>query len=60
MHSTRAAPTPTGYLREKVASAYLGGTVDLLSQRVVEVLMSFPTLVLAMVFLVALGGAFGR
>jgi peptide/nickel transport system permease protein len=39
-----------------VASAYLGGTVDLLSQRVVEVLMSFPTLVLAMVFLVALGG----
>jgi len=30
-----------------VASAYLGGTVDLLSQRVVEVLMSFPTLVLA-------------
>ncbi len=38
------------------ASAYLGGTVDLLSQRLVEVVMSFPTLVLAMVLLVALGG----
>jgi ABC-type dipeptide/oligopeptide/nickel transport system permease subunit len=39
-----------------VVSAYLGGKVDLLSQRVVEVVMSFPTLVLAMIFLVALGG----
>ena len=39
-----------------VSSAYLGGKVDLLSQRVVEVVMAFPTLVLAMVFLVALGG----
>ena len=38
------------------ASAYLGGRVDLVSQRVVEVVMSFPTLVLAMVLLVALGG----
>jgi len=39
-----------------VVSAYLGGKVDLLSQRVVEVVMSFPTLVLAMIFLIALGG----
>ena len=37
-------------------SAYLGGQVDLLSQRVVEVVMAFPTLVLAMIFLLALGG----
>jgi peptide/nickel transport system permease protein len=39
-----------------IASAYLGGKMDLISQRVVEVLMSCPTLVLAMVLLVALGG----
>ena len=39
-----------------VVSAYLGGKVDLLSQRMVEVVMAFPTLVLAMIFLVALGG----
>ena len=39
-----------------VVSAYLGGKVDLLSQRVVEVVMAFPTLVLAMIFLIALGG----
>jgi peptide/nickel transport system permease protein len=39
-----------------IASAYLGGKMDLISQRVVEVLMSFPTLVLALVLLVALGG----
>ena len=39
-----------------VSSAYLGGKVDLLSQRVVEVVMAFPTLVLAMVLLIALGG----
>jgi peptide/nickel transport system permease protein len=39
-----------------VVSAYLGGKVDLLSQRMVEVVMAFPTLVLAMIFLIALGG----
>jgi len=39
-----------------VSSAYLGGKVDLLSQRVVEVVMAFPTLVLAMICLIALGG----
>jgi ABC-type dipeptide/oligopeptide/nickel transport system permease subunit len=39
-----------------VASAYLGGKMDLISQRVVEVVLSFPPLVLAMVLLVALGG----
>jgi len=39
-----------------VVSAYLGGKVDLLSQRMVEVVMAFPTMVLAMIFLIALGG----
>lgn len=39
-----------------IASAYLGGRFDIISQRVVEMLMSFPALVLAMVLLVALGG----
>lgn len=39
-----------------LASAYLGGRFDLISQRVVEMVMSFPALVLAMVLLVALGG----
>lgn len=39
-----------------VASAYFGGRFDIISQRVVEMVMSFPALVLAMVLLVALGG----
>ena len=39
-----------------VASAFLGGRFDIISQRVVEIVMSFPALVLAMVLLVALGG----
>lgn len=38
-----------------VASGYLGGRFDLLSQRVLDVLMSFPTLILALLLLVALG-----
>ena len=39
-----------------IASAFLGGRFDIISQRVVEIVMSFPALVLAMVLLVALGG----
>ena len=38
------------------ASGYLGGTMDIVSQRLVEVVMSFPTLILAMILLVAMGG----
>ena len=39
-----------------IASAFLGGRFDIISQRIVEIVMSFPALVLAMVLLVALGG----
>lgn len=39
-----------------IASAYFGGRFDIISQRLVEMVMSFPALVLAMVLLVALGG----
>jgi len=38
-----------------LASGYLGGWFDLLSQRAVEIWMSFPSLVLAMSLLVAMG-----
>lgn len=38
-----------------VATGYLGGRFDLVSQRVVEVLMSFPGLILALLLLVGLG-----
>lgn len=38
-----------------IASGYLGGRFDLISQRVLDVLMSFPTLILALLLLVALG-----
>ncbi len=38
-----------------VASGYLGGRFDLLSQRVLDVLMSFPALILALLLLVAVG-----
>lgn len=38
-----------------VASGYLGGRFDMVSQRLVEVLMSFPTLILAMLLMVSLG-----
>lgn len=39
-----------------VVAAYAGGWVDLVSQRVLEVLLAFPTLILALLLLVALGG----
>jgi ABC-type dipeptide/oligopeptide/nickel transport system permease subunit len=38
-----------------VASGYLGGQADLLSQRVLDVLMSLPALILALLLMVALG-----
>lgn len=38
-----------------VSSGYLGGRFDLISQRIIEVLMSFPTLILAMLLLIGLG-----
>lgn len=38
-----------------VASGYAGGRFDMLSQRVVDILMSFPALILALLLLVVLG-----
>ena len=38
-----------------VASAYIGGRFDMISQRVVEILMAFPALILAMVLVVGFG-----
>jgi len=38
-----------------IASGYTGHRFDMVSQRLVEVLMSFPTLILAMLLLVSLG-----
>ena len=38
-----------------VATAYIGGRFDLISQRLVDVLMSFPTLILAMLLMAGLG-----
>jgi ABC-type dipeptide/oligopeptide/nickel transport system permease subunit len=38
-----------------VATAYIGGRFDLVSQRLVDVLMSFPTLILAMLLMAGLG-----
>src|SRR5260370_36696128 len=37
-----------------VSSGYLSGRFDLISQRIIEVLMSFPTLILAMLLLISL------
>ncbi len=42
-----------------ITSGYAAGTYDLLSQRVIEVLSSFPTLILAMLLSVALGPGLG-
>ena len=38
-----------------IASGYMGGKFDIYSQRIVEVLLSFPTLILAMVLLLGMG-----
>jgi peptide/nickel transport system permease protein len=42
-----------------VTSGYAAGTYDLLSQRLIEVLTSFPTLILAMLLSVGLGPGLG-
>ena len=42
-----------------VLSGYLGKNFDLVSQRIVEVLLAFPGIILAMLLLAALGGGFG-
>lgn len=38
-----------------VACGYIGGRFDLISQRIVEVMMSFPQLILALMLMVSLG-----
>lgn len=42
-----------------ISSGYAAGTYDLLSQRLIEVLSSFPTLILAMLLSVGLGPGLG-
>jgi ABC-type dipeptide/oligopeptide/nickel transport system permease subunit len=42
-----------------ITSGYIGGAYDLLSQRLIEVLTSFPTLILAMLLSVGLGPGLG-
>lgn len=42
-----------------VMSGYLGLKFDLISQRIVEVLLAFPGIILAMLLLAVLGGGFG-
>ena len=41
-----------------LASGYVGGRFDLIGQRVVEVLMSFPNIILAMILVAGMGGGF--
>ncbi len=40
-----------------ILSGYLGGKFDLISQRFLDVLLSFPGLILALLLLVAMGGS---
>jgi peptide/nickel transport system permease protein len=42
-----------------IFTGYAGGTFDLFSQRVVDVLLAFPGIILSMLLLAALGGGFG-
>lgn len=42
-----------------ISSGYLGGAYDMLSQRLIEVLNSFPTLIMAMLLSVSLGPGLG-
>jgi peptide/nickel transport system permease protein len=42
-----------------IATGYIGHTFDLVSQRIVEVLLAFPGIILSMLLLAALGGGFG-
>ena len=41
-----------------LASGYISGRFDLIGQRIVEVLMSFPNIILAMILVAGLGGGF--
>lgn len=41
-----------------VLTGYLGGRFDIISQRVIDVLLAFPGIILAMLLLAALGGGF--
>lgn len=42
-----------------IVTGYLGGGFDLISQRIVEVLLAFPGIILSMLLLAALGGGLG-
>jgi ABC-type dipeptide/oligopeptide/nickel transport system permease subunit len=42
-----------------ILTGYAGGTFDLFSQRIVDVLLAFPGIILSMLLLAALGGGFG-
>ena len=42
-----------------VMTGYLGASFDLVSQRIVDVLLAFPGIILSMLLLSALGGGFG-
>lgn len=42
-----------------VATGYVGSTFDLVSQRMIDVLLAFPGIILAMLLLAALGGGLG-
>lgn len=42
-----------------IATGYIGGTFDLISQRIVDILLAFPGIILSMLLLAALGGGLG-
>ena len=42
-----------------ILSGYVGGGFDLISQRIVDVLLAFPGIILSMLLLAALGGGVG-
>jgi ABC-type dipeptide/oligopeptide/nickel transport system permease subunit len=42
-----------------ILTGYAGGAFDLFSQRIVDVLLAFPGIILSMLLLAALGGGFG-
>lgn len=42
-----------------VLTGYIGSTFDLVSQRIIDVLLAFPGIILAMLLLAALGGGLG-
>lgn len=42
-----------------IFTGYIGGTFDLMSQRIIDVLLAFPGIILSMLLLAALGGGIG-